>query len=44
MPSSRPVDTADLPVEIVLHNGRVLRVGMTADPEAVARLAMALET
>jgi transposase len=44
MPSSRPVDTADPSVEIVLRNGRVLRVGITADPAAVARLALALET
>ncbi|MBC9179112.1 IS66-like element accessory protein TnpA [Pseudoroseomonas ludipueritiae] len=44
VPSSRPVDTADPQVEIVLRNGRVLRVGMTADPAAVACLAMALET
>jgi transposase len=30
-------------VEVLLRNGRVLRIGGTADPESVARLAAALE-
>jgi hypothetical protein len=35
---------ADLPIEVVLRNGRVLRVGAGTDVAAVARLAAALET
>jgi transposase len=36
-------DIAPAPIEVVLRNGRVLRVAATADAEAVARLAAALE-
>jgi transposase len=35
---------ADVSIEVVLRNGRVLRVGAAADAAAVARLAAALET
>lgn len=48
-----PMVSAELPgrdrdsdaarVEVLLRNGRVLRIGSTADPESVARLAAALE-
>jgi transposase len=31
-------------IEVVLRNGRLLRVASTADPGAIARLAAALET
>jgi transposase len=42
---ARPLapDDADSRVEVVLRNGRVLRVGTEADIAAVARLAAALE-
>lgn len=36
-------DIAPAPVEVVLRNGRVLRVAATTDAAAVARLAAALE-
>jgi transposase len=44
-PPARPTapDGADNRVEVVLRNGRVLRVGAGADTAAVARLAAALE-
>ena len=44
-PPARPTapDGADNRVEVVLRNGRVLRVAASADPAAVARLAAALE-
>ena len=44
-PPARPPapDGADNRVEVVLRNGRVLRVGTGADTAAVARLAAALE-
>jgi hypothetical protein len=44
-PPARPTapDDADSRVEVVLRNGRVLRVGTGADIAAVARLAAALE-
>jgi transposase len=46
--SSRPplpvaADIASAPIEVVLRNGRVLRVGAATDAAAVARLAAALE-
>jgi transposase len=34
---------ADVPIEVVLRNGRVLRLGAGTDASAVARLAAALE-
>jgi transposase len=43
---SRPEPVADIaptPIEVVLRNGRVLRVAVTTDAVAVARLAAALE-
>jgi transposase len=43
---SRPAPVADIaptPIEVVLRNGRVLRVAVTTDAVAVARLAAALE-
>jgi transposase len=36
-------DIAPTPIEVVLRNGRVLRVAATTDAAAVARLAAALE-
>ncbi len=44
-PPARPTapDGADSRVEVVLRNGRMLRVGTGADIAAVARLAAALE-
>ncbi|MBX6745864.1 MAG: transposase [Acetobacteraceae bacterium] len=36
-------EAADVPIEVVLRNGRMLRVGAGADAAAVARLAAALE-
>lgn len=36
-------DIAPAPIEVVLRNGRVLRVAVTMDLAAVARLAAALE-
>ncbi len=44
-PPAKPTapDGADGRVEVVLRNGRVLRVGADADTAAVARLAAALE-
>ena len=44
-PPAKPTapDGADGRVEVVLRNGRVLRVGAGADIAAVARLAAALE-
>ncbi|MBR0644704.1 IS66-like element accessory protein TnpA [Plastoroseomonas hellenica] len=36
-------DIAPTPIEVVLRNGRVLRVAATTDAAAVARLATALE-
>ena len=44
-PASEPSasGTADPAIEVVLRNGRVLRVGTGADAAAVARLAAALE-
>lgn len=42
--STPPVpDIAPAPIEVVLRNGRVLRVVATTDAAAVARLAAALE-
>lgn len=38
-----PADVAPAPIEVVLRNGRVLRVAATVDAAAVARLAAALE-
>jgi transposase len=35
---------AEAPIEVVLRNGRVLRVGAATDTAVVARLAAALET
>jgi hypothetical protein len=35
---------AEAPIEVVLRNGRVLRVSAAADTAVVARLAAALET
>lgn len=41
---SPPVsDIAPAPIEVVLRNGRVLRIAATTDAAAVARLAAALE-
>jgi transposase len=37
------IGTADAAIEVVLRNGRVLRVGAGTDPAAVVRLAAALE-
>jgi transposase len=45
-PHARPAPVSGIvaaPIEVVLRNGRVLRVAATADAEAVARLAAALE-
>lgn len=44
-PASAPAasGTTDATIEVVLRNGRVLRVGAGADATAVARLAAALE-
>lgn len=42
MPKPVP-DIAPAPIEVVLRNGRVLRVAVTMDLAAVARLAAALE-
>jgi transposase len=42
-PSLAPSDIAPTPIEVVLRNGRVLRVGVTTDAAAVVRLAAALE-
>ena len=36
-------DIAPTPIEVVLRNGRVLRVAATTDAAPVARLAAALE-
>jgi len=40
---SRISGIAPAPIEVVLRNGRVLRVAATTDTAAVARLAAALE-
>lgn len=42
-PSPAAADIALAQIEVVLRNGRVLRVAPTADAAAVARLAAALE-
>ena len=42
-PSPGTADTMRPSIEVVLRNGRVLRVGATVDAAAVARLAAALE-
>jgi transposase len=43
-PKPAPVPgIAPAPIEVVLRNGRMLRVAATTDAEAVARLAAALE-
>jgi transposase len=44
--SSMPLPVSDIssaPIEVVLRNGRMLRVAATTDAAAVARLAAALE-
>ncbi len=44
--SSMPPPVSDIapgPIEVVLRNGRVLRVAATTDAAAVARLVAALE-
>jgi transposase len=45
-PQPRPAPVSDIapaPIEVVLRNGRVLRVTAAADAAVVARLAAALE-
>lgn len=42
-PSGKPADGGAPPIEIVLRNGRVLRVSPATDPAVLARLALALE-
>ena len=42
-PSPSPTGPASASIDVVLRNGRVLRVGAAADTAAVVRLAAALE-